>query len=81
MVLRHDAPFIAFDGKKRNEGRYRVLHSEGNTVRMELEGETRRQRDGRPVVWDLRLLSDSAYCWRRTDKPHRSCSERIVRCR
>ncbi len=80
MTLRHEAPVAAFDGTKRREGRYRVLKSTADSVTLELEGETRRQRDGRTVVWELHLLSDTAYCWHRTDKPGRTCGHRVVRC-
>jgi hypothetical protein len=80
MILRHRAPIKAFDGNERSEAYYRVLQSSSHTITLGLEGETRLQRDGRPVLWELRLLSESAYCWHRTDKSERSCSPPIVRC-
>ena len=80
MILRHRAPIKAFDGGKRSEAYYRVLQSSADSLTLSLEGQTRRQRDGRTVVWEMRLLSDSAYCWHRTDKSDRSCSAPIVRC-
>jgi hypothetical protein len=80
MILRHRAPIKAFDGSQRSEAYYRVLQSSADSITMALEGETRHGRDGRTVVWELRLLSESAYCWRRTDKSERSCSAPIVRC-
>jgi hypothetical protein len=80
LILRHRAPIRAFDGSERNEAYYRVLQSSPDRLTLGLEGETRLQRDGRPVLWELRLLSASAYCWHRTDKPERSCSAPIVRC-
>jgi hypothetical protein len=80
MILRHRAPIKSFDGSSRSEAYYRVLQSTPRSVTLGLEGETRHQRDGRPVLWELRLLSDSAYCWRRTDKSEHSCSAPIVRC-
>ena len=80
LILRHRAPIDTFDGGKRSEAYYRVLQSSADSLTLSLEGETRRQRDGRSVVWEMRLLSDSAYCWHRTDKSDRSCSAPIVRC-
>ncbi len=80
LILRHRVPTRAFDGSQRSEAYYRVLQSSADSITLSLEGETRRQRDGRTVVWEIRLLSGSAYCWHRTDKSERSCSAPIVRC-
>ena len=81
LILRHRAPIETYDGSSRIEAYYRVLQIGKNSATLLLEGETRRQRDGRPVSWELRLLSDTAYCWHRTDKSTRECSPPVVRCR
>jgi hypothetical protein len=81
LILRHRAPIETHDGSARIEAYYRVLQIGKNSVTLLLEGETRRQRDGRPISWELRLLSDTAYCWHRTDKSTRECSPPVVRCR
>jgi hypothetical protein len=81
LILRHRAPIETYDGSSRIEAYYRVLQIHKNSVTLLLEGETRRQRDGRPISFELRLLSDTAYCWHRTDKSSRECSPPVVRCR
>lgn len=80
LVLRHRAPVKTYDGSQRIEAYYRVLQTNRNAVTVLLEGETRQQRDGRPVSFELRFLSDTAYCWHRTDKSARQCSAPVVRC-
>ena len=60
---------------------YRVLAEGPRALRMEIVGETRRTERGDPVVWDLILLSDDSYCWRRTDWPPQGCTGRVLRCR
>jgi hypothetical protein len=81
LILRHRKPIESYDGGRRIEAYYRVLQIGRNSATLLLEGETRRQRDGRPVSWELRLLSDTAYCWHRTDGSGSECSPPVVRCK
>jgi hypothetical protein len=80
MYMHFASPIKTFDGTMRSEAHYRVLQVTGNALRMEVDGETRRQTDGTPVAWDLRLTSDSTYCWHRADWPYRSCTEKTKKC-
>ena len=59
---------------------YRILDSGPDVLRMQIIGETRTTARGDLVVWDLKLLSPDAYCWRRTDWPVEGCTGRVVRC-
>ena len=80
LIVRHRKPIESYDGSPRIEAYYRVLQIGKNSVTLLLEGETRRQRDGRPISFELRLLSDTAYCWHRSDKSARACGPPVVRC-
>ena len=81
LIVRYRTPIKSYDKSARIEAYYRVLQINKRSVTLLLEGETRRQRDGRPVSFELRLLSDSAYCWHRSDKSERECSPPVVRCK
>ena len=81
LILRYRTPIKSYDKSARVEAYYRVLQIDESSVTLLLEGETRRQRDGRPISFELRLLSDTAYCWHRSDKSQRECSPPIVRCK
>ena len=69
-----------FAGAMVRTSRYDVLDVQDGVVRMKLRGEGRRTEEGELVVWDLRLLGPSAYCWHRTDWPAADCTNRVVRC-
>jgi hypothetical protein len=58
--------------------RYEVLDTKPY-LRMMIEGEWR-MKDGKPVVWDLVMLSPNRFCWHRADWPLSSCTRAIVRC-
>ena len=74
-------PMINYEGEWDTEGLYDVLGHGEDFIVLALDGESRRTRDGRPVVWVLRLIDGgSRYCWGRTDWPAETCIDRYARC-
>lgn len=59
---------------------YEVVGVAGNSVRMNLFGETRSTEAGELVVWDLVRLSEDAYCWHRADWKPGLCTPPRLRC-
>lgn len=59
---------------------YSVVAVAGNSVRMKLDGETRKDDQGKLVVWDLVRLSADAFCWHRADWEPDHCSAPRIRC-
>lgn len=59
---------------------YDVVELTQSYVRGEIRGEARLTDEGVPVVWDLVLLSDSSFCWQRTDWQRDDCTETLARC-
>ena len=45
-----------------------------------IRGEERLTENGDKVVWQLNLIDDNTYCWRRTDWPSHACTKSILRC-
>lgn len=81
VELRHDKEVESFDGSKTAHFSYRVLAWEPRRVRMAIEGETRLDRHGKPVIWDLIMSEDqSSLCWARNDWPPLECTSKLVRC-
>ncbi len=80
MHLAH-AP-IKEDGARepRREVTYRVLRTIPNGLSMSLVGENRLDATGKPVTWDLILLDQNQYCWRRNDWRPTGCTKSIKRC-
>jgi len=59
---------------------YQVLYADKNSLTSIIMGEERRTNNGDKVVWQLNLIDDNTYCWRRTDWPSDSCTRNIQRC-
>ncbi len=78
MLLKHKEA-SATQGIPAEAVRYRVLQAEP-TLRMAIEGETRRTPAGEPVVWDLIMITADRYCWHRTDWALDACTSAVVRC-
>lgn len=63
------------------EVKYIILAETETTMRMRIDGEKRKMRSGKPVVWDLIVLNENQFCWRRTDWPRNECTRIVNRCR
>jgi hypothetical protein len=68
------------EGKMVSEYSYTVLYSEGATIAMLLNGETRRTDFGDRVVWVLILKNPTTYTWRRTDWVPSNSTADVGRC-
>jgi hypothetical protein len=80
-VFRWSKEITDYAGEPRLEGRYVVHTSDGTSITMEIVGEQRRTRDGRPVVWIMHRVTDpDGYCWGRTDWPQDRCESLHLRC-
>lgn len=59
---------------------YQVLYWGEDSVTSIIRGEERLTENGDKVVWQLNLIDDNTYCWRRTDWPSHACTKSILRC-
>ena len=64
----------------RREVTYQVLRTLPNGLRMSMDGEERLDPSGKPVTWDLILLSQDQYCWHRGDWRPTGCTKPVLRC-
>ena len=70
------------DGVKRLpriETSYTVLGGSPDRLRLQKDGDAAGE-DGRPVTWELVLIENDAYCWRRSDWPRNGCTRAVRRC-
>ncbi len=59
---------------------YEVRGHDRKSIRMFLNGEDRKDKEGNLVVWDLVLVDNDRYCWHRTDWKPGGCTKKILRC-
>lgn len=82
MEIRTDKPYETYNGKIDNKAVYRVVAWEPRLIRLAMEGETRLDQNGQPIVWDLSFSeSFDEWVWVRNDwlpgsstKPHVRCA-------
>ena len=77
LLLRWREPL---DSTGRRETRYEVRGFASRSIRVVLEGETRRTAAGSLVVWDLVFLAPDIYTWHRTDWPAWHTTEPLELC-
>jgi len=78
MILRYAK---GLDGNPPTEATYQILGEGPGYLRMEIRGETTTTEAGKPVQWDLVLLSSDSYCWHRTDWQLGGCTQPATRCK
>lgn len=85
MLLTHREPLDTVTGQ--TVAKYRVVSSGNqilpglaNVIRARLDDETRTTDDGKPVVWDLVLMTPNRYHWHRTDWPDGAVTKPLIRC-
>ena len=59
---------------------YQILDESRSTIRTIIENEYRETENGKPVVWDMNLINDNQFCWRRADWPRGECTASMYRC-
>lgn len=64
----------------RKEANYTVTGQAGNVLSMTMDGEDRKDDQGRLVAWDLVVLDPGTYCWRRSDWRPTACTTRVKKC-
>jgi hypothetical protein len=63
-------PWTDEAGNTVSDQRYDLLSTQGNTLILRLEGDTRRTATGDRPIWILRQTTQpQGYCWGRTDNP------------
>jgi hypothetical protein len=70
----------AADSAGARDVRYEVRGHGRDFIRMFMVGETRTDSTGALVEWDLVLVSDDLYVWRRSDWPKGASTRPIERC-
>ncbi len=67
MVIVHARAFEGADGQTDSITHYDIIEHTRGRIRGAIQGELRRTKDGKPVVWDLVLRGPDRYAWHRTD--------------
>lgn len=76
-----NAPETGNGGRElRRVAKYTVLGPIANGLGMSMDGEDRLDPSGRPVTWDLVMLSNDQFCWHRSDWPDTGCTKPVNRC-
>lgn len=67
-----------------NDGRqilkYNILSANDELMRVQLVGETRVDKMGKPVVWHIKPLNTEQYCWGRDDWSKNGCTPPRYKC-
>ena len=80
MIITAAHPYRRPDGKLDSVAFYDVQGHTRSWIRGVIRGETRLTAEGRPVVWDLVLMSPNRYVWHRTDWTPGGYTRAIRRC-
>ena len=80
MHVSHSPQTEGGSREPRRTANYTVLAPTENGLAMLMDGEDRLDPSGRPVTWDLILLSNDEYCWHRSDWRATGCTKSINRC-
>ena len=59
---------------------YRILESTADGLRVRMQQEQGLDTRGDPIGWDLQILDDDNFCWRRSDWADHSCTDELSRC-
>jgi hypothetical protein len=82
-IIYHDSPKGMFLGDGENphiRSKY-IIHSQSlNRLRTSIEGEDRKDAEGKFVSWDVVILNENTFCWSRTDWKPGSCTKNMFRC-
>jgi hypothetical protein len=80
MYLKTTHPILTPKGIRESEFQYQILSVTPSAIRMQLEDETRLTDSGKPVIWDLQLLTQNQYRWHRTDWRYGAYTRPVKRC-
>ena len=59
---------------------YKIIEFLPYFIRVQLIGETRKDKNGESVIWHIGLRNDGNYCWSRDDWPKNSCTSPRLKC-
>jgi hypothetical protein len=79
MFHENDAGLSIGEGTHLKRIVYQILAESDRVLRTVIEGEVRRTKEGNVVGWDLVLLSESRFCWHRSDWPS-GCTRALIKC-
>lgn len=75
-----EEPLVGSDGENHQRAIYSIKAFRENTITMQQDGESRKDRHGNLVVWDLIWVNESRYTWRRLDWSEENHTPFIVKC-
>ena len=64
-----ERPEKIYDGTEVSSVTYRIIGATSVTLTLALEGETRLNPKGAPIVWELVVIADGVFRWRATHFP------------
>jgi len=81
MYVQSKEKLVLGDPKKTHSRiTYNILDESANVIRTSIEEEDRFSAIDQKVMWDLKVLNASQFCWRRTDWHYNACTKPLQRC-
>lgn len=81
MIMSYSPIGYATENDSRKDFVYVIYEVTDTMIRAELEEEQRLDSNGKPVVWQLKLIDESTYCWGRDDWPSDACTPPRWKCK
>ena len=69
------------DGSLSESALYNIISTTDNSITATMEGESRKNKAGELVVWDLILINPNEYTWHRHDWAKNMFTPAVVKCK
>lgn len=69
LVVKFDKPHKIYDGSTVTSVTYQVLATSDVSLTLALEGDSRHDTQGSPIVWELVVVGSGLFRWRATSYP------------
>jgi hypothetical protein len=80
VILEYRRPVINPAGKPQKTEVYKILDARAHLLHAQVEGETKKDKTGQPVTYDLMFVTDNSFCFHRSDWGKSQCTKMLVRC-
>lgn len=72
--------WVEIDKNTPQRSTYTILKYTDKVIRMQEHGETRKDKEGNLVIWDLIKVSNNEYTWHRKDWPNNGSTGYFIKC-
>jgi hypothetical protein len=80
VILEYRKPVINPAGKPQKTEVYKILDARAHLLHAQVEGETKKDKTGQPVTYDLMFVTDNSFCFHRSDWGKTQCTNMLKRC-